>query len=63
MGGVAGVVRDLSLQGMYIDSALCHFVPEVAPGTLLTGALVLPSGRPCKRCAIVIHGGRRGCGV
>jgi hypothetical protein len=57
------VVRNLSLQGMYIDSALRHVVHEVAPGNLLTVAFVLPSGRPCKLRAIVIHGGRRGCGV
>ena len=58
-----GVVRNLSPQGMYIDSALCHVAHEVAPGNLLTVAFVLPSGRPCKLRAIVIHGGRRGCGV
>jgi len=48
---------------MYIDSALCHVAHEVAPGNLLTVAFVLPSGRPCKLRAIVIHGDRRGCGV
>ena len=61
--GWLGVVRNLSLQGMYIDSALRHVAHEVAPGTLLTVAFVLPSGRPCKRRAIVIHCERRGCGV
>ena len=50
-----GLVRNLSLQGMYIDSALRHVAHEVAPGTLLTVAFVLPSGRPCKLRAIVIH--------
>jgi hypothetical protein len=58
-----GVVRNLSRQGMYIDSALHHVAHEVAPGNLLTVAFVLPSGRPCKRRAIVIHGDDRGCGV
>ena len=56
------MVRNLSLQGMYIDSALRHVAHEVAPGNLLTVAFVLPSG-PCKLRAIVIHGDRRGCGV
>jgi hypothetical protein len=58
-----GVVRNLSLQGMSIDSALCQVAHEVAPSNLLTVAFVLPSGRPCKQRAIVIHGDRRGCGV
>ena len=61
--GWLGLVRNLSLQGMYIDSVLRHVAHEVAPGNLLTVAFVLPSGRPCKLRAIVIHGGRRGCGV
>ena len=61
--GWLGVVRNLSLQGMYIDSALRHVAHEVAPGNLLTVAFVLPSGRPCKLRAIVIHGDRHGCGV
>src|SRR5438034_10908515 len=61
--GWLGVVRNLSLQGMYIDSALRHVAHEVAPGNLLTVAFVLSSGRPCKLRAIVIHCGRRGCGV
>ena len=61
--GWLGVVRTLSLQGMYIDSALRHVAHEVAPGNLLTVAFVLPSGRPCKLRAIVIHGNGRGCGV
>jgi hypothetical protein len=58
-----GLVRNLSVQGMYIDSALRHVAHEVAPGTLLTVTFVLPSGRPCKLRAIVIHGDGRGCGV
>ena len=62
-GGGWGLVRNLSLQGMYIDSVLRHVAHEVAPGNLLTVAFVLPSGRPCKLCAIVIHCRRRGCGV
>jgi PilZ domain len=59
--GWLGVVRNLSLQGMYIDSALRHVAHEVAPGTLLMVAFMLPSGRPCKLRAIVIHDDRRGC--
>jgi PilZ domain len=58
-----GLVRNLSLQGMFIESALRHVTHEVAPGNLLTVAFVLPSGRPCKLCAIVIHCERQGCGV
>ena len=61
--GWLGVVRNLSLQGMYIDSALRHVAHEVAPGNLLTVAFMLPTGRPCKLRAIVIHCSRRGCGV
>ena len=48
---------------MYIDSALRHVAHEVAPGNLLTVAFVLPSGRPCKLRAIIIHSDRHGCGV
>src|SRR3989454_11829256 len=58
-----GLVRNLSLQGMYIDSALRHVAHEVAPGNLLTVAFVLPSGRPCKLRAIIIHCEHQGCGV
>jgi len=61
--GWLGLIRNLSRQGMYIDSALCHVAHEVAPGTLLTVAFVLPSGQPCKLRAIVIHSDARGCGV
>src|SRR4029450_10946187 len=61
--GGLGLVRNLSLQGMYIDSALRHVAHEVAPGNLLTVAFVLPSGRPCKLRAIVIHCGCQGCGM
>jgi hypothetical protein len=57
------MVRNLSPQGMYIDSALCHVAHEVAPGNLLTVAFEFPSGRPCKLRAIVIHDDSRGCGV
>ena len=56
--GWLGLVRNLSRQGMFIDSALRHVAHEVAPGNLLTVAFVLPSGRPCKLRAIVIHCGR-----
>ena len=38
-----GVVRNLSLQRMYIDSALRHVMHNVDPGTLLTVAFMLPS--------------------
>ena len=58
-----GMVRNLSLHGMYIDSALRHVTHEVAPGDLLTVAFVLPSGRPCKLLAAVVHSNRHGCGV
>src|SRR5215471_1700499 len=58
-----GLVRNLSPQGMYIDSAVRHVTHAVTPGDLLTMAIVLPSGRPCKLRAVVIHGDRHGCGV
>ena len=61
--GWRGLVRNLSFQGMYIDSALRHVAHEVAPGNLLTLAFVLPSGRPCKLRAIIIHCEHQGCGV
>ena len=61
--GWLGVIRNLSPQGMYIDSALCHVAHEVAPGNVLTVAFALPSGRPCKLRAMVIHDDSRGCGV
>ena len=58
-----GLVRNLSVQGMSSDSALRHVAHEVAPGTRLTVACVLPSGRPCTLRAMVVHGDRHGCGV
>src|SRR5262249_36472923 len=61
--GWLGVVRNLSFQGMYIDSALRHVAHEVAPGNLLTVAVVLPSGQSCKLRAIVVHDHGHGCGV
>ncbi len=61
--GWLGLIRDLSLQGMYIDNASCQVTPTVAPGDHLTVTFVLPSGRPCKLRVLVIHGGGRGCGV
>jgi hypothetical protein len=48
---------------MYIDNASCQGTPTVAPGDRITVAFVLPSGRPCKLRALVIHGGGRGWGV
>jgi hypothetical protein len=41
-----GLVRNLSLQGMYLESASGHGTPEMTPGDLLTVAFVLPSGVP-----------------
>src|SRR6266705_3201665 len=61
--GWLGIVRNLSVQGMYIDSALRHVAHEVAPGNLLTVAFVLPSGQPCTLRAMVVHCDRQGCGV
>src|SRR5437762_11135745 len=61
--GWLGMVRNLSVQGMYIDSALRHVAHEVAPGNLLTVAFVLPSGQPYKLRAMVVHCDRHGCGV
>jgi hypothetical protein len=50
-----GLVRNLSLQEMFIDSALRHIAHEVAPGNFITVAFVLPSGQACQLRAIVIH--------
>ena len=61
--GWRGLIRNLSRQGMYINSALRHVAHEVAPGNLLTVAFVLPSGQPCKLRGVVIHGDGWGCGV
>jgi PilZ domain len=58
-----GLIRNLSLQGMYMESASGQGTPALTPGDLLTVAFVLPSGRPCKLRAVVIHGDRHGCGV
>jgi hypothetical protein len=58
-----GVVRNLSLQGMYIERTSCQGTPAATPGELLTVALVLPSGRPCKLRAAVVHSHRDGYGV
>jgi hypothetical protein len=58
-----GLIRNLSLQGMYIESASDPGTPTMAPGDLLTVAFVLPSGRPCKLRAVVIHGDAHGWGV
>ena len=58
-----GLVRNLSLRGMYMESTSGHGTPELTPGDLLTVAFVLPSGWPCKLQAVVIHGNRRGYGV
>jgi hypothetical protein len=58
-----GLARNLSLQGMYMESASGHGTPELTPGDLLTVAFVLPAGRPCKLQAVVIHGDRRRFGV
>ena len=53
--GWLGMVRNLSVQGMYIDSALRHVAHEVAPGNLLTVAFVLPSGRPVQLVCICLY--------
>jgi hypothetical protein len=58
-----GMACNLSVQGMYIDSALRHVAHKVAPGDVLTVAFVLPSGRPCKLRAVVVHCDRHGWGV
>jgi hypothetical protein len=61
--GGLGLIRNLSLQGMYIDRVSCQVTPTVAPGDRLTVAFVLPSGQPCKLHALVIHGSGCGWGV
>jgi hypothetical protein len=61
--GWLGMVRNLSVQGMSIDSSLRHVAHEVAPGNLLTVAFVLPSGRPCTLRAMAVDCDRHGCGV
>jgi hypothetical protein len=61
--GWLGLIRNLSLQGMYIDKVSCQVTPALTPGDRLSVAFVLPSGRPCKLRALVIHGSGRGWGV
>ena len=58
-----GTVRNLSVQGMSIAYVSRHVVPQVLPGDRLTVAVVLPTGRPCRLAAVVVHGNRQGCSV
>lgn len=58
-----GTVRNLSLQGMYLESVGRHGAPEMAPGDLITAAFTLPSGRPCKIQATVVRRDHQGWGV
>jgi hypothetical protein len=58
-----GIVRNLSLQGLYIAHVSRHVVPAVGPGDRLTVTFVLPTGRPCTLPAVVVHADPRGCGV
>jgi hypothetical protein len=44
-----GLVRNLSLQGIYVESAGDPSTSEGVPGDLLTVAFILPSGQHCKR--------------
>ena len=57
-GPFLGIVRNLSLHGMYLEGA-----NQVAPGDLLTAVFVLPTGRPCKLQAVAVHWDAQGCGV
>jgi hypothetical protein len=63
MGVGLGVMRNLSLQGMYIDSALSYCARDRTQHTACGGAFVLSAGQQCKMRITVIHGGRHGCGV
>jgi len=63
VAGPSAGLPNLSPQGVYIDSALRHVTHGVAPGDLLTVAVVLPSGRPCKLRAVLIHCDRHGYGA
>jgi hypothetical protein len=58
-----GMIRNLSLQGMYVESVGRRVAPEVVRGDLMTAACVLPSGQPCTLRAVVVHCDRHGCGV
>jgi hypothetical protein len=58
-----GRVRNLSLQGLYLERVGRHGTPELAPGDLLTAAFTLPSGRPCKVHGTVVRRDRQGWGV
>jgi len=61
--GFLGRVRNLSLQGLYLERVGRHGTPELAPGDLLTAAFTLPSGRPCKVHATVVRRDHQGWGV
>ena len=58
-----GLVRNLSLQGMYIENASRQLAHRAARGDILTVAFVLPTRRACKLPAVVVHSDRHGCGV
>lgn len=58
-----GLVRNLSLQGLYMAHTSDPGTPAVAPGDRLTVVVVLPSGQACKLQAVVVHGNRHGCGL
>jgi hypothetical protein len=58
-----GRVRNLSLQGLYLERVGHYGTPELVPGDLLTATITLPSGRPCKVHATVVRSDAQGWGV
>jgi hypothetical protein len=54
---------DLRPPAGHLDKGSCQVTPALTPGDRLSVAFVLPSGRPCKLRALVIHGSGRGWGV
>lgn len=53
-----GLARNLSIGGMFLE-----YTPELSVGDTITTAFVLPSGRPYRLVAQVVHCNRAGAGL
>ena len=53
-----GLARNLSIGGMFLE-----YTPELSVGDTITTAFVLPSGRPYRLQARVVHCNRAGAGL
>ena len=53
-----GLARNLSIGGMFLE-----YTPELSIGDTITTAFVLPSGRPYRLQAEVVHCNRAGAGL